>query len=273
MWNPYEKLSGRTRNGLMIGSVFVFLLLWSAVAGFDLVSSTRLPAPWEVAAGFGDLAFQVNEIEIDGETVEEWDSLLLEATLASVWRVFKASLLIIVTGIPLGILMGASPRINAVMSPLVDPFRSAPIVAVLPVMIMWFGIGEGMKVLFLWAGAVVYLIPMVRDAIQAVPRIYWVKVKDLGGSSFENIWYGVIPAAKPRIWDAVAVAVSIEWTYITVAEYINADRGLGKMIQDSRRMSDMPEVFAGIIVIILLALVTYQSMLFAKRKMFPWETQ
>ncbi len=54
-----------------------------------------------------------------------------------------------------------------------DPFRSAPIVALLPILVMWLGIGEAMKIVFLFPGVVVYLIPMVRDAIVEVPSTYW----------------------------------------------------------------------------------------------------
>jgi ABC-type nitrate/sulfonate/bicarbonate transport system permease component len=70
-----------------------------------------------------------------------------------------------------------------VLSPLIDPFRSAPVVALLPILVMWLGIGETMKIAFLFIGAVVYLIPMVRDAIQAVPQSYWTSARDLGGDA------------------------------------------------------------------------------------------
>jgi ABC-type nitrate/sulfonate/bicarbonate transport system permease component len=63
------------------------------------------------------------------------------------------------------------------------------------------------------------------------------------------------------------------WTYITVAEYVNADVGLGQLIQNARRFSAMDQVFAGIAVIIALALITYQLMLAMKRRLYPWETQ
>jgi ABC-type nitrate/sulfonate/bicarbonate transport system permease component len=71
----------------------------------------------------------------------------------------------------------------------------------------------------------------------------------------------------------VIVGVSVMWTYITVAEYVNAREGLGQLIQNARRFSAMDQVFAGIIVIIALALITYSSMQYAKRKLYPWETQ
>jgi ABC-type nitrate/sulfonate/bicarbonate transport system permease component len=77
----------------------------------------------------------------------------------------------------------------------------------------------------------------------------------------------------PRIADAVIVAFSVMWTYITVAEYVNARQGLGQLIQNARRFSAWDQVFAGIIVIIALALATYQFMAWLKRRLYPWETQ
>ena len=79
--------------------------------------------------------------------------------------------------------------------------------------------------------------------------------------------------AKPRIADALTVAVSIMWTYITVAEYVNAKKGLGQLIQNARRFSAMDQVFAGIFVIIALALITYSIMVFAKRRLYPWQAE
>ncbi|TNE87967.1 MAG: ABC transporter permease [Deltaproteobacteria bacterium] len=263
MFNPHEVISTRTRQALGAVAILGVLAVWSALAGLDIVSQAKLPAPWEVASALGNLAMPNDKGE----------SLLFAATWASLQRVVLAGVLVVVTGVPLGVLMGASPRINALLSPLVDPFRSAPIVAVLPILVMWLGIGELMKTTFLWAGAVVFLVPMVRDAIQAVPRTYYVKAKDLGASDFEAIWHSVFPMAKPRIADAMITAVSVEWTYITVAEYVNAKVGLGQLIQNARRFSAMDQVFAGIFVIIVLALITYQSMVAIKRWRYPWETE
>jgi len=259
LWSPYENLPAATRRWLGIGAVAAVLLVWSLLSGTGLVGPNKLPAPWSVLQALGYLSWH------------EGDSLLLTATLWSMGRVLSAALLVVVIGIPVGILMGAAPRINAVLSPLIDPFRSAPVVALLPILVMWLGIGEAMKIAFLFIGAVVYLIPMVRDAIQAVPQSYWTSARDLGGTPWECVTKAIVPIAMPRIADAVIVSVSVSWTYITVAEYVNAREGLGQLIQNARRFSAMDQVFAGILVIIALALVTYQLMVMAKRRLYPWE--
>lgn len=259
-WNPYAVPAASVRRTLGFASVATVLLVWSAVAASGWVSPNKLPAPWAVLQALSYLAWN------------EGNSLLLNATLWSVGRVAVAGLLVVAIGIPVGVIMGAAPKLNAIFSPLIDPFRSAPVVALLPILVMWMGIGEPMKIAFLFVGAVVYLIPMVRDAVQAVPQSYWVSARDLGATPWECIRKAVLPMAMPRIADAVVVSISVMWTYITVAEYVNAREGLGQLIQNARRFSAMDQVFAGIIVIITLALVTYQLMLFFKRKLYPWET-
>lgn len=263
LWNPYAPLPRAQRRWLGVGAVLAVLLLWSLVTGLGLVSPNKLPAPWSVAQAMAYLTW-------DGDNQR---SLLLTATVWSVGRVLAAGALVVAIGIPIGVLMGASTRVNAALSPLIDPFRSAPIVALLPIMVMWFGIGEWMKILFLFLGAVVYLVPMVRDAVRAVPQSYWISARDLGATPWEAVRYSVLPMAMPRIADAVIVAISVMWTYITVAEYVNAREGLGQLIQNARRFSAMDQVFAGIIVIIAIALLSYQLMRFAKSRLYPWETK
>jgi len=238
------------------------LLVWSVTSGLGLVGEAKLPTPWATARAFLRLAWDP----------ERGESLLLTATMWSTGRVAAAFVLVVSVGIPIGVLMGASSLVNGLLSPLVDPFRSAPVVALLPIFVMWLGIGEGMKVAFLFTGAVVYLIPLTRDAMQAVPRAYWEGARDLGATPFEAVLHTVLPLAKPRIADGVIVSTSIMWTYITVAEYVNAKEGLGQVIQNARRFSAMDQVFVGIFVIIALALLTHFIMTTLKRRLYPWET-
>ena len=263
MWNPYEPIKPNTRTALGVGAVALVLLVWSVLSGAGIISAVKLPAPWDVAGAFVHLAWDA----------ERGESLLLTATIWSLSRVVVAGAIVISLGVPVGMLMGSSPRVNAALSPLIDPFRSAPIVAINPILVMWLGIGEAMKIVFLVLGAIVYLIPMVRDAVQAVPRTYWISARDLGATPFEAVRHSVLPIAMPRIADAIIVSISVMWTYITVAEYINAEKGLGQLIQNARRFSAMDQVFVGIGVIVFLALLTYAAMTWLKNALYPWEIE
>ena len=260
-WNPYRTLPQAQQRWIGLASVGGVLLLWTGLSASGLFSKNQLPSPWAVGEAMAYLGWY------------EGKSALAVATLWSVGRVAAASLLVMLIGIPLGVLMGASPKLNAVFSPLVDPFRSAPMAALLPIMVMWFGIGEFMKIAFLFVGSIVYLTPLVRDAIRAVPEEYTIAAKDIGATQWECMTKVLVPLAMPRIMDAVIVGVSVSWTYITVAEYVNAQEGLGQLISNARRMSATDQVFAGIIVIIAVALLTYQSLMWLKRRFFKWETK
>lgn len=263
LFNPHYPLTSGRKRMLGIGAVLLLLAVWALVSMTGMVSPNKLPSPVAVVKAFAYLAW-------DGDTGQ---SLLSQAALASIGRIAAAGLIVIAIGIPIGIVMGSSQPINAALSPLIDPFRSAPVVALLPILVMWLGIGEVMKIVFLVIGAIVYLIPLVRDAVQAVPQTHWISARDLGATHSECIRHAVLPLAAPRIFDAVTVCVSVMWTYITVAEYVNAGQGLGQLIQNARRFSAMDQVFAGIFVIILLALLTYQGMQWARHRLFGWETE
>lgn len=263
MWNPYDELTPGKRRLLGVVSVGIVLAIWTGLTITEFVPPSKLPSIPSVFSALGRLAWDP----------ERQQSLLAEATMWSVMRVFVAGVMVVILGVPIGILMGASPKVNAVLSPLVDPLRSAPVVAILPILVMWLGIGEAMKIAFLFIGAVVFLIPMVRDAMQAVSQQYWIAARDLGATEWEAVRHAVLPMAKPRIADAITVAVSVMWTYITVAEYVNAEKGLGQLIQNARRFSAMDQVFVGIGVIITLALITYSTMTWIKRKLYPWESE
>lgn len=259
IFNPHKPLTSTQRKMIGFGTFVTILIVWSAISALEIISQNKLPSPLSVIQAFSYLAWY------------EGNSQLLSAIFASLSRVVVASLFVMLIGIPVGIMMGSSPTINASLSPIVDPLRSAPIVAILPILVMWFGLGEDMKIIFLFLGAVVYMIPMVRDAIKAVPYTYWESARDLGATKLECITRAVLPMAMPRIADGVIVSVSIMWTYINVAEYVNAGTGLGSLIQNAKRFSAMDQVFAVIFVIILLALITFQGMTYIKRKVYPWE--
>jgi ABC-type nitrate/sulfonate/bicarbonate transport system permease component len=258
-WNPHYQIPASQQRWLGVGAVLAVLAFWAALSASGLLTKNQLPSPWAVVEALSYLGWY------------EGKSQLTVATLWSVGRVAAASVCVMVIGIPIGVLMGASPRINAFFSPLVDPFRSAPVAALLPIMVMWFGIGEFMKIAFLFVGSIVYLIPLVRDAIRAVPQEYLIAALDLGATQWECIRKVMVPLAMPRIMDASIVGVSVSWTYITVAEYVNAQEGLGQLIAQARRLSAMDQVFAGIIVIIAVALLTYQSLMWLKGRLFRWE--
>lgn len=255
--NPYKQ----TKNAIALGAagLLTVIALWCAMSYSGIVSPAKLPAPHAVVIKWFTLLWH------DGQ------SQLIPATFATLKRILISGVLMVATGVPIGIAMGASKKVNAFLSPLVDPFRSAPIVAFIPIFVMWLGIDEVMRIAFLWLGAVVYLIPMVRDAVVAVDEKYFKLAKDRGATDFEALFLAVLPAAEPRIADAVIVSSALMWTYITVVEMVNSESGLGKLAENYRKVSQIDAVFAIILTIIAISLAMYGLMMVVRNRRYTWE--
>lgn len=258
MFNPYNPLPDRQRNWLGAAGIVGILIVWAAVCASGMIPPYKLPAPWVVLEAFGTMIA---------------NGSLITATLWSTGRVVVATLLTMLVGIPVGVAMGGLPKVNAVLSPILDPLKSSPTPALLPLLIMWAGIGEETKILFLFISSIVYLAPLVRDSLRSVPQSHWNVAVDLGATKFEAIRMVLLPLALPRIWDAVGVCLALCWTYIPMSEFIASDAsaGLGNLIQTAQRFSATDQVLTGIFSIVIVALLSSRLMDWGKRKLFPWE--
>jgi len=154
---------------------------------------------------------------------------------------------------------------------MIFPFRTTPITAFIPLFILFFGIEEQMKVWFLFFGTVVYIIPLTFDAVRAVPPEYVDAAVDFGFRPMGTLIHFVIPAAWPRIFDAIAVCTGIAWTYLVAAEIVNLTTGLGAIVQHAQRFQDTPKVYAGILLILIIGNVTDFLLDLIRRTYFNWE--
>jgi ABC-type nitrate/sulfonate/bicarbonate transport system permease component len=248
--------TGRLAGILPVAGLLSFIAVWALISELGLVRAAFLPSPWETAAALGKMVS-------DGTLVREgW---------ASLRRVLLAVSLAALVGIPIGVLMGAFGRVESFLKWLVFPFRTAPITAFIPVFMLFFGIEEGMKVWFLFFGTVVYIIPMTFDAIRAVPEQYIDAAVDFGFSPFGTLVHFVLPAAWPRIFDAIKVCTGIAWTYLVAAEIVNVTTGLGAVVQHAQRFQNTPKVYAGILLILLIGNATDFLLGLVKRRWFNWE--
>jgi ABC-type nitrate/sulfonate/bicarbonate transport system permease component len=231
-------------------------VLWGMVAKLELVRAAFLPGPLDTAK---EMAKMVG------------DGTLFTHGWASLKRVLLSVLLASVVGIPIGVLMGAFGRVEGLLKWLIFPFRSAPITAFIPVFMLFFGIDESMKVWFLFFGTVVYIIPMTFDAIRAVPEQYVDAAVDFGFSPWKTLIHFVVPAAWPRIFDAIKVCTGIAWTYLVAAEIVNLTGGLGSVVQTAQRFQNTPKVYGGIIFILLIGNATDFLLGAIKKRFFDWE--
>src|SRR5207248_5932041 len=158
-----------------------------------------------------------------------FEHTLLDAIWVSTLRIAISFLAAAAVALPLGVLMGAYEPINRLMEPVMAPLRYMPISAFIPLLILWFGIYEKEKTAFLFLGVFVYLLPVVVTAIRAVPEELVQTALTLGATRFQVIRTVLVPAALPDIFDSFRVMNAISWTYVILAEFVNARTGLGYM--------------------------------------------
>jgi NitT/TauT family transport system permease protein len=199
-----------------------------------------------------------------------FEHTLFGAIWASTLRILISFVAAAVVALPLGIAMGAYEPVNRLMEPVMAPLRYMPISAFIPLLILWLGIGESQKVAFLFLGVFVYLLPVVVTAIRAVPDELVQTALTLGATRFQAIRTVLVPAALPDIFDSFRVMNAISWTYVILAEFVNARTGLGYMIQLAGSHLKTAQVFSGILVIGVIGLVTDAFIRGLNGALFRW---
>lgn len=192
------------------------------------------------------------------------------AIAVSALRIAKAIGLSILVALPLGIAMGSFDVINRIFEPVVAPMRYLPITAFIPLLILWFGIEESQKVAFLFLGTVVYLLPAVVDAIRLVPDELVQTAFTLGATKSQVIRTVLIPAALPAIFDGFRVMNAIAWTYIILAELVNAQTGIGYILRLAEQHLKPEWSFAGIVVVGVIGITSDVIIRSLNRLLFGW---
>lgn len=214
-----------------------------------------VPLPTEVLGSYGSL---IQNDNLPGNA------------LRSIWLNFKGYFWAVLLCIPIGFLVGLFPLFRGLFSKPVDALRYLPLTALIGVFIIWFGIYDQMKVAFLAFGIIVFLLPTVIARIDEVEDVYLQTVFTLGASKWQTIKSVYLPAVMSRLLDDIRVLTAVSWTYIIVAEYINKDGGgLGALIYIKRRLQQVPDMFAIILVIVLIGFLQDQVFVYLSRRLFP----
>jgi NitT/TauT family transport system permease protein len=241
---------------ISIVSFAVLLTAWVVISATGATNERFLPSPWQVAITAG-------EQMANGEL---WADLG-----ASTYRILVGFALATVMAVPIGALVGISIRVEAAVQPLVDFVRYMPVVAFVPLTILWIGIGEEQKFLIIWLGTFFQQVLLVADAVRSVPRPFIDVGETLGLSNRRILSRIVLRSAAPRIWDALRITLGWAWTWIVVAELVAATSGLGYRIVVAQRFLQTDLIFAYLIVLGILGLLTDIIMRLSGRALFRYE--
>ena len=199
------------------------------------------------------------------------DTSFLEHVTISTARVFGAFLLACVVGVPLGLAMGMSPLIRGVLDPPIEFYRPIPPLAYLPLMIIWFGIGETSKVLLIFLSVFAPVALGARSGVKsaAIEQIH--AAYSFGASRWQVLRHVILPAALPEILTAMRIGIGFGWTTLVAAEMVAATSGLGYLVLSASQFLQTSTVIMGIIVIAIIAYAFDLLMRFIERKIVPWK--
>ena len=176
----------------------------------------------------------------------------------------------VVVALPCGMLMASSKKFSAFIQPIIEFARYLPVVALVPLTLLYLGIGESQKYTIIFLGTFFQLVLMVCDTVSGVDQNLINAAKTLGAGKFQVYKEVIFPAALPGLMDDFRLTIGWAWTYLVVAEMVAASNGLGYMILKSQRYLATDTIFAGLILIGLIGLVTDFLFRLLTRIVAPW---
>lgn len=258
-WRALFRFRGKPRAnleiGMGIGAFVLTIALWWLVAALELVRPQFLPSPVAVVVAWWGL------FETAG---------FLYDIYISIARVWIAFLLAAVIAIPLGMLMSTYRVVGAFSEPLVDFIRYLPVPALVPLTLIWLGIGEGSKIALLWIGTFFQLVLLIAADANRVPKEFIETGRTLGagdGALFKDV---LLRAMLPNMVDSLRITLGWCWTYLIIAEIVASNSGVGYEIWTARRYGKTPEVFAGIFTIGVIGLISDQLIRLVHRRYFRY---
>ncbi len=231
------------------------LVAWAALSASGWVDPIFLPGPWAVI-----------------ERLFSWlleDGLLGDAGI-SMYRVTAGFVLSAALALPIGLLIGAFRPVEALLEPLTDFVRYMPAVAFIPLVMLWFGIGESAKISIIFIGTFFQMVLMVAENVRLVPTAQIEAALTMGANRYEMVRLVLLQSAKPAILDTLRITMGWAWTYLVVAELVASNSGLGYAILKAQRFLKTDTIFGGIILIGLIGLLLDQAFRWLHRRSFPW---
>jgi NitT/TauT family transport system permease protein len=232
--------------------------VWALLSYGGIVEDFFLPTPTESLSKLYDL------FASEGFLTDVW---------TSTYRILMAFALAAVIAIPLGIAIGSYRVAQAFFEPVIAAVRYMPATAFIPLLIIWFGIGDGEKVAVIFIGVFFPLTLLMADVSANVPKSFLDIASTLGASRAQVFRRVLLPACYPGIVDNLRIGIGWAWTYLIVAELVAAESGIGHEILNAGRFLDTETVIAGILTIGALGLATDALFRFAHRRLFPYQQQ
>lgn len=250
------------RPAISMVAVTTVFLTWLYVGEMKLIDPLLLPGPREVME-------TAKFLVVEGyRQVSLWQHILV-----SLARAMAAFIAATVTGIPIGLMMGRSMTFNAVLDPFVQFLRPLPKLALIPLVVVWFGIGEFSKFVLIYLATVLTVIASSAAAVESVPEGRIRAAQTLGAGRAQMFFHVILPSALPELFTGVRMAIGIGWTTLIAAEMIAASSGLGWMVMNASSYLRTDIVMLGILLLGGLGYLIDLSLVRVQRMTVHWAGQ
>jgi ABC-type nitrate/sulfonate/bicarbonate transport system permease component len=240
----------------------LLILIWQGLSSLQVIPSYKLPSPIEIILGFKDLL-------IIGVPP---GNLLHNHMLYSLYRVALGYVIAALLAIPLGLLMGWSPKFLRMIRPLFELVRPIPPLAWIPIAILWFGIGIKSAAFIIFLGA---FFPILLNTISGVLSIHPILIeaaRTLHAREKDIFLKVLLPGAVPSIFVGMRIGIGIGWMTLVAAEFtgVKEGYGLGYMIMTARDIQRPDEILAGMLVIGVIGLLIDIGLRATESRMIRW---
>jgi NitT/TauT family transport system permease protein len=244
------------RAALILAPWVLIVLVWYAIAYSGLINPALIPAPHAVAARFWELLTKAR---------------LPADMLISTQRVFLGVSCGIVLAVPVGFVLGWYREIRSFIDPLINFFRALPPIALIPLVVVYFGIGELAKVVILFYASFFAGVIVMYEGIAQISPIYVRVARTLGATDGEIFRKVIIPLTVPHMLTALRVALGVAWATLVASELIAAQQGLGALIQNASSFFQLDIIYVGIICIGFIALAMDLALRVVARRLVSWQ--
>jgi ABC-type nitrate/sulfonate/bicarbonate transport system permease component len=245
--------------GVTSGSVILFFLIWLALTESGLVKARFLVSPLSVATEFVYLLK-------NGYTGVP----LIDHVAASVLRAVAGLSIALLIGVPVGLLVGWNRFTSAALGPLLAMARPVPPIALIPLTVLWFGIGPGAKVFLVFLAGFLYVSLTTANSVRDVKAVLPRAGRMLGASDRQIFLYVVFPESLPHIMNAAKVGAAISWAVVVAAELVGGQKGLGYMVMDAATFFRIDDVYVGVILIGIIGFAFERIFVSIERRFVRW---
>jgi ABC-type nitrate/sulfonate/bicarbonate transport system permease component len=246
------------RRGFGLLSIIGVLLLWELICGLGLVNTSLLPPPSQIAPALWKILLSGSFLAPLQQTL---GMLLVGYTIACV------------TGVALGLLMGCSGYAYGLLEPLVEAIRPLPKPALIPAMVVFLGIGAGMKITMVALAALFPVLINTLQGVRGVDPVLLATARTLGCTRAQTIRKIILPAALPMILTGMRVSLGMGLVLVILAEMLAADSGIGFLILDLQRSFQVRPMYAWIAILAAVGLLLNVLFEMVEDRAVPWRAK